>query len=81
MTLEMVDSLVQLLAAQSTYYLDELQYYILSKYQLWVSESKIYRKIKEVAFTRKVTQLKEYKREVPTDDGTYIRVREASSPI
>lgn len=56
MTQEMVDSLVQLLAARSTYYLDELQYYILNTYQLWVSESTISRRIKEVAFTRKVTQ-------------------------
>ena len=32
MTQEMVDSLVKLLAARSIYYLDELQYYILSTY-------------------------------------------------
>ena len=32
MTQEMVDSLVELLAARSTYYLDELQYCILSTY-------------------------------------------------
>lgn len=56
MTQEMVDSLVQLLAVWSTYFLNELQYYILSTYQLWVSESTISYTIKEVAFTRKVKQ-------------------------
>ena len=55
-TQKMVDSLVELLAALSAYYLDELQYYILSTYQLRVSETTISRTIKEVTFTQKVTQ-------------------------
>ena len=53
---KMVVSLVELLAARSAYYLDELQYYILSTYQLWASETTISRTIKEVTFTQKVTQ-------------------------
>ena len=37
MTQEMVDNLIELLASCSTCYLDKLQYYVLSTYQLWVS--------------------------------------------
>jgi transposase len=33
--------LLELLAARSTYYLDELQYHILTEHNLWVSESTV----------------------------------------
>ena len=48
--------LLELLAARSTYYLDELQYYILTTHNLWVSESTVSRTIRRAEFTRKVVQ-------------------------
>lgn len=48
--------LLELLTVRSTYYLDELQYYILINHGLWVSESTVSRAIKHGEFTRKVKQ-------------------------
>jgi len=46
--------LLELLTAHSTYYLDELQYYILTKHSLWVSESIVSEQLNRQSY--KVTQ-------------------------
>lgn len=54
---EMVESLINLVATRSPYYRDELQYNILTTFQLRVSKETVSRTLKDPNFSRKLTIL------------------------
>jgi len=56
LTASMKHDLFKLLTMQSTYYLDELQFYLLEEHEVWVSGFTVSRMIKRGDFTQKVTQ-------------------------
>ncbi len=81
MSSEMVKSLIDLIAIRSTLFLDELQYHILTTFQLLVSEKTISRTLKDSEFTQKVTQRITAQRDKDERGRWYVSLGEWSADM